>query len=501
MAVECAPADAESVGADPSGHWDVLIVGAGLSGIGAGWHLATRCPQHTFAILEARADLGGTWDLFRYPGIRSDSDMYTMSYGFRPWQGERGIAEGAAILEYLRETAREAGLLERILFGHRVVRAEWSSQRALWTLEVERGAAREIVRLTCRFLLMCSGYYDYERPYLPELPGMQGFRGRIVHPQFWTPDIDYAGKRVIVIGSGATAVTLVPELAKTAAHVTMLQRSPTYIIARPTRDRLARRLRGRVPARAAHAIVRWKNVLLGMFFFQLSRRRPQYVRGLILRGVQRALGPDYDVATHFTPRYAPWDQRLCLAPDGDLFAAIRQGRVSVATDRIETFTEHGVRLASGAELEADLIVTATGLNLRLLGGVRLVVDGREVDLGRTLTYKGMMYSDVPNLASVFGYTNASWTLKADLTCRYVCRLLAYMHKRAYRMCVPRRAGAVAAAAPLIDFSSGYVRRALDRMPKQGARSPWKLHQNYVLDVIALGLRPLRDGVLRFYRNP
>src|SRR5882757_2056926 len=397
-----------------SEHFDVLIVGAGLSGIGAGYHLQENCPGKSFAILEGRDCVGGTWDLFRYPGIRSDSDMFTMGYSFKPWMEPKAIAEGTKILNYVRETAAENGIDRKIRFNHRVKRASWSSQDARWTVEAERQAGEggtEIVRFTCNFLFMCSGYYRYEGGYTPEFAGSADFGGRIVHPQKWPDDLDYAGKRVVVIGSGATAMTLVPEMAKTAGHVTMLQRSPTYVVARPAEDALANKLRRNLPAKLAYHMIRWRNVLLGMYFFQLSRRTPERVKQLILGGVKMALGPDYDVATHFTPRYNPWDQRLCLVPDGDLFKSIRDQRASVVANQIDSFTPNGIRLKDGRELEADIIVTATGLNLQVLGGLEVSVDGRVVDFSRTLNYKGMMYSDVPNMASAFGYTNASWTLK------------------------------------------------------------------------------------------
>jgi cation diffusion facilitator CzcD-associated flavoprotein CzcO len=478
-------------------HVDVLIVGAGLSGIGAGCHLQENCPGRTYAILEGREGIGGTWDLFRYPGIRSDSDMYTLGYSFKPWTNAKAIADGTSILEYIRDTARDHGIDQKIRFNHRVKRASWSTADARWTVEAERGASREIVRFTCNFLFMCSGYYSYVEGYTPQFQGIERFSGRIVHPQKWTSDVEYAGKRVVVIGSGATAVTLVPELAKAAAHVTMLQRSPTYVVSLPAEDGIANRLRSVLPAMVAYGITRWKNVARGMFFFGLSRRAPGRVKKVMIRGVRQALGPDYDVATHFTPSYKPWDQRVCLVPDGDLFEAIRVGRASVVTDHIETFTEKGLRLRSGAEIEADLIVTATGLNLEVLGDVQLNIDGRPVDLANTLNYKGMMYSDVPNLASAFGYTNASWTLKCDLTCGYVCRLLNHMEKKGYRQCTPRKSDASITAEPWIAFSSGYVQRSIAKFPKQGSRTPWRLYQNYALDLMTLKYNSLEDGTMEF----
>lgn len=478
-------------------HVDVLIVGAGLSGIGAAYHLQANCPGRSYAILEGRERSGGTWDLFRYPGIRSDSDMYTLGYSFRPWTQAKAIADGPSILKYVRETAADNGIDRKIRFDHRVVRASWSTPEARWTVDVERGPDREPVQLGCNFLFMCSGYYNYTAGYTPEFAGTADFTGRIVHPQHWPEDLDYQGRRVIVIGSGATAMTLVPEMAKTAAHVTLLQRSPTYVIARPAEDRLANRLRRHLPARWAYGITRWKNVMLGMLFFRLSRRRPERAKRMILGGVRHALGPDYDIATHFTPRYNPWDQRLCLVPDGDLFAALNAGRASMVTDHIDTFTPRGIRLKSGVELEADLIVTATGLDLQVLGGIELDVDGRRVDLATTFNYKGMMYSDVPNLASSFGYTNASWTLKCDLTCGYVCRVLNHMEKHGWRQCMPRNTDPNLAAEPWIDFSSGYVQRSVGKFPKQGARAPWRLYQNYARDIVSLRFGAVDDGVMAF----
>jgi monooxygenase len=478
-------------------HFDVLIVGAGLSGIGAGYHLQAECPDKTYAIFEARESMGGTWDLFRYPGVRSDSDMYTLGYSFRPWEDAKAIADGPLILSYIRQTAKDDGIDQKIRFGHRVKRASWSSTDARWTVEAERGPSQETVRLSCNFLFLCSGYYNYTEGYTPEFPGTERFSGRIVHPQKWTEDVEYAGKRVVVIGSGATAVTLVPALAKSAAHVTMLQRSPSYILSLPEQDPIANALRRFLPATVAYGITRWKNVLLGMLIFSLSRQAPELVKKLIRGGVKSQLGPGYDVDTHFKPRYNPWDQRLCLVPDADLFKAIRDGRASVVTDQIETFTEKGLRLQSGADLEADLIVTATGLDLLALGGIQFVVDGRAVEVAKTMSYKGMMLSGVPNLAVALGYTNASWTLKCDLTCGYVCRLINFMEKRGYRQCTPQNRDPTVREVPFIDFSSGYVQRSIHNFPKQGSKAPWRLYQNYALDIVALRCGTLEDGAMVF----
>ncbi|MCW2971673.1 MAG: flavin-binding family monooxygenase [Solirubrobacterales bacterium] len=478
-------------------HVDVLIVGAGLSGVGAGYHLQENCPEKTFAILEARDCIGGTWDLFRYPGIRSDSDMYTLGYAFRPWREAKSIADGPSILRYVRETAAENAIDRKVRFHHRVVGAEWSTANARWTVEATRSDTKETVRMTCGFLLMCSGYYRYDEGYTPDFEGTDSFAGQIVHPQKWTQDIDYDGKRVVVIGSGATAVTLIPALAQSAAHVTMLQRSPSYVVSLPAEDPIANLLRRLLPARLAYSIVRWKNVVITMLVFQLSRRRPGLVKALVRKGLKRRLPQGFDIDTHFKPTYGPWDQRLCLVPDGDLFDAICAGRASVVTDRIESFTKDGLRLASGAELEADLIVTATGLNLLTLGGMRVAVDGRDVDISQTMSYKGMMLSGVPNMAMAFGYTNASWTLKCDLTCAYVCRLLNHMDEHGYVQSTPQNPDPSIREEPFIDFSSSYVQRAIDQFPKQGSKAPWRLYQNYALDILALRFGAIDDGAMEF----
>ena len=480
-------------------HFDVLIVGGGLSGIGAGCQLQAHCPAKSFAILEARNVMGGTWDLFRYPGIRSDSDMYTMGYSFRPWQSEKAITDGPSILQYIKDTAREHGVDRKIRFGHRVVAAQWSSADALWTVEAEVGPEKTRSRFTCNFLYMCSGYYDYDSGYMPGWPGIERFGGRIVHPQHWPEDLAYDGRRVVVIGSGATAVTLVPEMAKTAAHVTMLQRSPTYVVSLPARDAIAAWLQRWLPARVAHGLARWKNVLLTMYFYGLSRRRPAQMKDYIVKEVQKALGPDYDVAKHFTPRYNPWDQRMCLVPDADLFEAIRSGKASVVTDEIESFTETGLQLRSGERLDADIIVAATGLKVKMIGGLLLTVDGTAIDVSKALIYKGMMLSDVPNLAIALGYTNASWTLKCELTSGYVCRVLNHMDARGQAWCVPRRPTSGIVEEPSIGLTSGYIRRASALLPKQGSEKPWKLYQNYALDMAALRFGTIEDGTMEFGR--
>ncbi|UUL83092.1 flavin-containing monooxygenase [Sphingomonas qomolangmaensis] len=479
-------------------HFDVVVVGAGLSGIGAGHYLRERCPDRSFVILEGRARMGGTWDLFRYPGIRSDSDMHTLGYAFKPWNEAKAIADGPSILRYIEETAHEDDLDSRIRYRERVVGADWSSADACWTLTVEaEGAGRRTY--TCNFLHMCTGYYDYAKGYTPDFAGRDDFAGTIVHPQFWPADLDYAGKRVVVIGSGATAVTLVPELAKTAAHVTMLQRSPSYVVARPSHDRFANWLRTVAPSKVAYGVVRWRNVLLGQFFYGRTRKYPERTKKRLLGWVRGHLGPDYDVDTHFTPSYNPWDQRLCLVPDADLFETIKRGEASVVTGHIDRFTPTGIRLTNGEEVPADIIVTATGLELQLMADMPVTVDGTAIDFSQTLNYKGMMFSGVPNLAYSFGYTNASWTLKADLTAAYVCRLLNAMTKRGLRQATPVPGDTDAAAHPFLDFSSGYVQRALDRFPKQGARAPWKLHQSYARDLVALRFGSIDDDMV--FSNP
>lgn len=480
-------------------HVDVLIVGAGLSGIGAACHLRERCPGKTFALLESRGATGGTWDLFRYPGIRSDSDMYTLGYSFQPWQEAKSIANGPDILSYVRETAREYRIDERIRLHHRVVRAEWSTDDAIWTVTAERTDTGETVDMTCSFLFCCSGYFNYDEGYTPELEGVDRFAGPVIHPQHWPEDIDYSGKRVVVIGSGATAVTLVPAMAADAEHVTMLQRSPTWIISMPGEDPLAKLVRRILPAKQAYSVLRWKNVLMTLGSYELSRRRPGVLRKFLGALLKRQLTPE-DIAAHFTPTYDPWDQRICLVPDSDLFKALNSGRASVVTDHIETFTEGGIKLKSGTELEADIIITATGLNLLVLGGLELQVDGREIAFPETMAYKGMMFGDVPNFAVALGYTNASWTLKSDLTCEYVCRLINHMDANGYRYCVPGKPDRSVEALPFIDFASGYVQRSIDQFPRQGSKPPWRLYQNYPRDIRSLRRGELEDGVMVFART-
>ncbi len=461
-------------------HLDVLIVGAGLSGIGAAHFLQTECRWATFALFEARDTIGGTWDLFRYPGIRSDSDMFTFSYSFRPWQGEKSIADGDTILQYLVDTAAEEGIDRHIRFGHRITRAEWSTEDARWTVTAERDDGEQVT-VTCSFLYSCTGYYRYDRGYLPDFDGMDDFSGTLVQPQFWPEDLDVAGRRVIVIGSGATAVTLVPSLAKLGAQVTMLQRSPTYVVALPNRNPVADGLRRLLPQKYSGPILRWLLSFGTMATYQLSRRRPEMVKRGLRRRLERQLPPDYDIDTHFTPTYDPWDQRLCVVSNGDMFRAIADGSVEVVTDHVDRFTEHGIRLRSGRELEADVVVAATGLDLLFMGGMDLIVDGDKVDPSERLAYKGMMLDGVPNLALAVGYTNASWTLRADLISQYVCRLLNHMRMNGMRQCTPTPSDGQPERAPLLGLTSGYVTRSADRFPQQGSRAPWKVTQNYFYD--------------------
>jgi cation diffusion facilitator CzcD-associated flavoprotein CzcO len=467
-------------------HVDVVIVGAGLSGIGAAYRLQTECPRRTYTILEARHDIGGTWDLFRYPGVRSDSDMFTLSYPFRPWQDAKAIADGPAILQYIRDTAQEFGINRNIRFGTRVLTADWSSAEARWTLTVEQTPAGatdgEPVRrtVTCEFLYACAGYYDYARGHEPEFPGADTYTGVRVHPQFWPDDLEYAGRRVVVIGSGATAVTLVPAMAGDAAHVTMLQRSPTWISPIPGRDRIADGIRAVLPPKSAHQVARMKNVLFTLGFYQFCRRRPEAARRLLTRINTRILKDDAAIREHFTPSYDPWDQRLCAAPDADFFRAIRSGKASVVTDHIDTFVPEGVRLKSGRVLEADIVVTATGLQLRVFGGIVPRVDGVPVPLAEQFVWRGLMLTGIPNFAACIGYTNASWTLRADLSSRLVCKVLNHMERHDYAAVVPSPDGPLA-ARPLLDLASGYIQRSIDAFPRQGDRSPWRVPQNYLID--------------------
>jgi len=483
----------------PTEHFDVVIIGAGLSGIGAAYRLQTRCPRKRYVILEARPAMGGTWDLFRYPGIRSDSDMHTLGYPFRPWKEPEAIADGARILNYIRDTAQEFGIDGHIRFRQRVLSASWSSETLQWTLQTGSGDGA-VARYTCNFLYGCTGYYRYEAGYQPDFPGAERFRGRFVHPQHWPEDLDYAAKKVVVIGSGATAVTLVPAMAQTAEHVTMLQRSPSYILSLPTHDPIAAGIRRILPQRAALQVVRWKNILINLAIYQISRRTPDGMRRMLRNGAVKDLPQGYDVDTHFSPRYQPWDQRLCLIPDSDLYKAISSGRASVVTDEIETFTEHGIRLKSGGELEADIIVSATGLRMLVVGGVRLMVDNAPVEPNREFIYKGTMISNVPNFAFCIGYINAPWTLRADLASTYLCRLLNYMDRHEYRTCRPVCDTAALEPRPLLELTSGYIQRAAADLPKSASKAPWLVRQNYIRDWLTMKLSRLDDGVLQFSKT-
>lgn len=481
-------------------HHDVVIVGAGISGVSAAWHLQERCPTKSYIVLEKRDNPGGTWDLFKYPGLRSDSDMYTLGFRFRPWTGRQAIAEGKPILDYVKNTAAESGIDKHIRFGHKVIGADWSSNENRWTLQVDVGDTTKAI--SCSFLFLCTGYYNYEQAYSPTFPGSAEFTGPIIHPQHWPEDLDYTGKRVVVIGSGSTSVTLVPALADSGAeHVTMLQRSPTYIISQPYRDPIAALLNRWLPEDKAYAVIRWKNVVLQVALYQACQRWPRLMRKILMGLVKRQLPKGYDVDTHFGPRYNPWDQRLCVVPNGDLFRAIRHGKAEVVTDTIQRFTPTGILLGSGRELPADIIVTATGLDLQLFGGATGTIDGEEVDLTRTMAYKGMMLTGLPNMAYTVGYTNIGWTLKADLVSEFVCRILNYMDANGYATVVPEHPGPDVDERPFMDFTPGYVLRKLDELPKQGSRKPWRLNQNYLLDVQLIRRGKVADEGLRFAKKP
>ena len=475
-------------------HVDVLVVGAGISGISAAHHLQTRCPEKSFLILEGRDSIGGTWDLFKYPGIRSDSDMYTLGFSFRPWRDPKAIADGPSIMSYLRGAVEDGGLQDKIRFGRKVVKAQWLSQDAQWELTVLNTQNKQEETLTCGFVHMCTGYYNYEQGHRPAFPGEKNFKGPVIHPQFWPEGLDYNNKKVVVIGSGATAVTLVPAMAEKAAKVTMLQRSPTYIVSMPAENALVNWARRNLPAKLAYGLTRWRNVLLNRLMFWYCRRFPEKAKKLLLRGVRAELPFGFDIEKHLTPHYNVWDQRVCLAPDGDFFTALRAGKADIVTDHIESFTKRGVKVASGAEIEADIIVSATGLDLQFFGGVDIQVDNKAVLAKDTMTYKGMMFSGVPNFALSSGYTNASWTLKCDLTSAYVCRLLNHMDKKGYTQARPELDWADMEVAPLLDFTSGYVVRKLDELPKQGTVTPWRLHQNYLLDIMMLRMGRVTDGM-------
>jgi monooxygenase len=478
-------------------HFDVLIIGAGLSGIGAAYRLQTLCPERSYALLEGRAEMGGTWDLFRYPGMRSDSDMFTLSYPFRPWKGAAAIANGAAILRYICDTAHAFGIDQHIRFKHQVQLAAWSSEEARWTLDVRIADTQQTLSYSCNFLYVCSGYYDYAAGYTPAFTGSEAFTGRLIHPQHWPENLDYTGKRIVVIGSGATAVTLVPALAAKAGHVTLLQRSPSYIASLPETDFIADFLRRILPERVAHRIARWKNILLALGLYQFCQRLPVLARRVLRHGVATKLPQGFAVDEHFKPRYQPWDQRLCLVPNADLFKVLSCGSASMVTDQIDTFTAGGIRLKSGRELAADIVVTATGLKLQACGGIKLAVDGQQVALADTFVYKGALLSGVPNFALCVGYTNASWTLRADLSSLYVCRLLNHMSLNGLKVATPVCDDSSVEPRPLLNISSGYVLRATNALPKQGSKKPWHLPQNYLKDWMTLRYGSVADGVIRF----
>ena len=479
-------------------HKDIVVVGAGISGIAAGYNLQKSCPDKSFVILEGRESLGGTWDLFKYPGVRSDSDMHTLGFRFKPWIHKKSIADGPSILNYLNETVDEYNLRERIIFNQKVVSSNWVSEKSIWELTIK--SAGQEINMTCNFLFLCGGYYSYDKPYMPDFPNQDAFQGNLIHPQFWDESMDCTDKKVIVIGSGATAVTLVPAIAKNASHVTMLQRSPSYVVSAPAEDSFSKLLNHILPTRLTYFLIRWKNILRTSIGFYLSRKYPAKVKERLINLVREELGQDFDVDKHFMPKYNPWDQRMCLVPDGDLFSAIRDGKASVVTDMIDRFDENGIHVQSGKFLDADIIVSATGIEINALNDIDVTVDQIKVEPHKKFSYKGMMLSGVPNLAFTFGYVNSSWTLRADLTCEYVCRLLNQMDKEGVSACIPDEDVNAMGEDEYIDFSSGYVQRALDKMPKQGQKSPWRNYQNYLKDIFFVRLFSLKDSTLRFY-NP
>jgi len=478
-------------------HFDVLIIGAGISGISAAYYLQEECPNKSYKILEGRSKLGGTWDLFQYPGIRSDSDMYTLGFAFKPWTDPKAIADGPSILRYLNETVEEFGIDQHIVYNRFATRASWDSKTSLWTVEVYDKTNDATSNYTCNFLSMCSGYYNYEKGYTPDFPDMDTYEGEVIHPQLWPQDIDYRNKNVVVIGSGATAVTLIPELAKKASHVTMLQRSPTYIVSAPDEDKISNWMNSILPSKLAYSISRWRKILFQRFSFAIARKYPNTMKGIIVKGVKKHLGKDYDVEKNFTPNYNPWDQRMCLVPNGDLFESINAGTATVVTDHIASFTKEGIALRSGTNLECDIIVTATGLDLKFMGGITFDVDGDPVDFSKTVSYKSMMFSDVPNLSLAFGYTNASWTLKCDLSNQYVCRLLNYMDANNYTKACPVQNDPTIELGPWLDFTSGYIMRYIHNLPKVGDKAPWALQHNYLFDRKVIKKGKVNDGIMQF----
>ena len=477
-------------------HKDVVIVGAGISGIAAGYNLKKTCPNKSFCILEGRDDIGGTWDLFKYPGIRSDSDMHTLGYRFKPWIHDKSIADGPSILEYIKETIEENDLRKDILVNHKVKSSNWNSHNNVWELEIDEND--KLKHITCNFLFLCGGYYSYTKPHMPSFKNQENFAGEIIHPQFWSDDVDYVDKKVAVIGSGATAITIVPAISEKAKHVTMIQRSPTYVVSGPSEDKINKFLRKFLPTKVTYFLIRWKNILWQSFTFSLARKYPERTKNKILDLIKDELGADYDIDKHFTPSYKPWDQRICLVPDSDLFKAIAEKKASVVTDTIDEFQSDGILLNSGEKVKADLIITATGIKLNSLNDISVTLDGVKLDPHERLTYKGMMLSGVPNFAISFGYVNASWTLRADLTCEYVCRLIKLMDKKGTACCKPVDDKSAYGDDKLIDFTSGYFQRGLHLMPKQGNKAPWKNYQNYLKDIFAVRLFSIKDSNLRFY---
>jgi len=479
-------------------HKNVIVVGAGISGIAAGYNLKKTCADKSFSILEGRKNLGGTWDLFKYPGIRSDSDMHTLGFRFKPWIHDKSIADGPSILEYLNETVDENNLRENILLNHKVKSANWNSKKSLWELVVQENDSK--VNMTCNFLFLCGGYFSYTKPHMPSFKNYEKFEGQIIHPQFWNEEVDYSNKKIIVIGSGATAITLVPSIAEKAEHVVMLQRSPSYVISRPSEDSINKFLRKFLPIKITYFLIRWKNILWQSYTFFLARKFPERIKKTILDLLRVELGDDYDIEKHFSPSYKPWDQRMCLVPDSDLFKAIKKNKASVVTDQISQFISDGILLESGEKISADIIVTATGIELNSLNDINVTLDNVKINANERLTYKGMMLSGVPNFALSFGYVNASWTLRADLTCEYVCRLIKLMDKKGVDCCVPLDDKTAYGDDDLIDFTSGYVQRGLHLMPKQGNKAPWKNYQNYLKDIFAVRLFSIKDSNLNFYNH-
>lgn len=480
-----------------SSHFDVIIVGAGLSGIGAAYYIQEKCKGKTFTILEAREKMGGTWDLFKYPGLRSDSDMYTFGFPFHPWKNPKAIADGNSILEYINDTAQTFKIDQKIQYGKRVTAADWNSETKHWSLEVSSATSSDIQIVTCSFLMMCCGYYNYKEAYTPEFKGLEKFTGKVVHPQFWDSGLDYANKEIVIIGSGATAITLVPELSKKAKKVTMLQRSPTYIMNLPSEDIVANFLRKALPNSWAHHLVRWKNILLSILIYSWSRKAPKSLTKLLKNGVKKSLGEKY-VEKDFSPKYSPWDQRLCLVPDADFFEAMKAEKANVVTDIISDFYSNGVLTGSGIKLNADILITATGLKIQLLGGATVSIDGKTVNTSELLAYRGVMFSGVPNFAVAIGYTNASWTLKCDLNCRYLAKVLNYMDEKEKSVVVPQFDETQFETERLLDFDAGYILRAKDVLPKQGSASPWKVHQNYIKDLWALNYGKVNDQYLVYH---